>query len=387
MSSSPAPPKTASSLLGIPEPTGRAIRLAGAFAFAVVMEWMPVTAEAQEDHAASRTIGDATFMLPALADSAFVLTEFGLRQGINYETIPDFPVSSFARYNLSWVEFEERVDLAVRITPWIGLYAQGVASVALGPDAASLLFEGGGLDFGGKGGVVFRLYRNDRIRSQVAVRAYAGGDGGRTLDLPDFLEAVAVRAANGAAGAVQNSATPQQLAGQFENQALSLADTNFSNIVFYRTSTVRIGGSIHYAQGLVGPLTLQVAAIVEQSWSSEKPYSSSLNGFENLSTTDTAVTFDAVLSASLSRWSIPLGLSAEYAGVTAEASVDGVNANGSTTTQYVGGGVWYTGRRGVEIGVLAFTQRSLRPIDGFDTTSSSGKPSGYSGAFIFRALW
>ena len=346
-----------------------------------------MTAEAQEDHAASRTIGDATFMLPALADSAFVLTEFGLRQGINYETIPDFPVSSFARYNLSWVDFEERVDLAVRVTAWLGLYTQGVASVALGPDAASLLFEGGGLDFGGKVGAVFRLYRNDRTRSQVAVRAYVGGDGGRTLDLPDFLDAVAQRAANGAASAVQSSATPQQLAGQFENQALSLADTNFSNIIFYRTSTVRTGGSIHYAQGLVGPLTLQVAANVEQSWSWERPYSPSTNGFATLSTTDTAVTFDAVLSVSLSRWSIPLGLSAEYAGVTAEASVDGVNANGSTTTQYVGGGVWYTGRRGVELGVLAFTQRSLRPIDGFDTTSSSGKPSGYSGAFVFRALW
>jgi hypothetical protein len=35
--------------------------------------------DAQEDHAASRTIGDTTFMLPALADSAFVLTEFGPR--------------------------------------------------------------------------------------------------------------------------------------------------------------------------------------------------------------------------------------------------------------------------------------------------------------------
>jgi hypothetical protein len=369
MSSSPAPRKTASSLLGIPGPGDHAIRVAGAFAMAVVVVGMPVTAEAEEDHAASRTIGDATFLLPALADSAFVLTEFGLRQGINYETIPDFPVSSFARYNLSWVEFEERVDLAVRITPWLGLYAQGIASVALGPDAASLLFEGGGLDFGGKGGVVFRLYRNEHTRSQVAVRAYAGGDGGRTLDLPDFLEAVAQRAANGTVNAVQGSATPQQLAGSFENQALSLADTNFSNIVFYRTST------------------LQVAAIVEQSWSWETPYQPSLQDFKTLSATDTAVTFDAVLSASFNRWSVPLGISAEYAGVTEATSVDGTNGNGATTTQNVGGGIWYTGRRGVEIGLLAFTQRSLRPIDGFETTSSSGKPSGYTGAFIFRALW
>ncbi len=261
-----------------------------------------------------------------------------------------------------------------------------MASGALGPDTPSLVFEGGGLNFSGKGGAVLRLYRNDRSRSQVAIRAYAGGDEGRTLDLPDFFEEFATRAAKGVQGAVQSSATTMQLTQQLENEAFALADTDYSNIVLYSTTTVRVGGSLHYAQALVGPLTLQVAANVEGSWSRATPFHASTQEFTTLSTTDVTVTFDAVLSASFSRWSVPLGVSAEYAGVTTASSIEGAGQQ-SSTTQYVGGGVWFTGRRGVEIGALAFTQRYLKAIEGFETSSLSGKPSGYSGALVFRALW
>jgi hypothetical protein len=148
-----------------------------------------------------------------------------------------------------------------------------------------------------------------------------------------------------------------------------------------------VGGSIHYAQALVGPLTLQLAANGEASFSRELPFSPALQKTISLSEHDTTFTFDAVLSASLSRWSIPIGLSAEYAGVTTAQSLQGANASYGPTTNYLGGGVWFTGRRGVEIGLLGFTQRNLKPISGFATSDHSGQPTGYLGALVFRALW
>lgn len=364
----------------------RGVRHLVTLAIAGAVEFAPGPARAQEDRAASRTIGDTTFMLPAMADSAFVLSEFGFRQGINYQQIPDYPVESLGRYNLQWVQFEEQVDFAIRLTPWLGLYAQGVASGALGPDTPSLLFEGGGLDFGGKGGVVLRVYRNERTRSQVAVRAYGGGDYGRTLDLPDFLSAFAIRAAHDVAGIIQRNSTLPQLSGALRNEAFTLADSDYSNVVFYRNSSARVGGSIHYAQALVGPLTLQLTANLEQAWETQKPFSPTQQQYLTVETEDTTVTFDAVLSGSFMRWSVPIGLSAEYAGVTTTTSVSGAHADGGTT-QYVGGGIWYTGRRGVEIGMLGFTQRSLSPVPGFGTNETSGKPVGYLGSMVFRALW
>jgi len=344
------------------------------------------SAEAQEDHSASRTIGDATFMLPALADSAFVLSEFGFRQGLDYQRVPNYPVASFTRYTLESVQFQEEVDFAVRITPWLGFYAQGSASGALGSDTPSILFEGGGLDFGGKGGLVVRLYRNEQTRSQVAVRAYGGGDYGRTLDLPDFLGALAVRAANDAAGIVQHTSGLNQLPGELQNEALALANRNYTNVVLYPSSSARVGASLHYAQAIVGPLTLQLAADVEQTWSQQEPFNAASQQSVTLSTTDTTVTFDAVLSASFMRWWVPLGLSAEYAGVTVARSLASAR-DFDPTTHYVGGGIWYTGRRGVEIGALGFAQPSLSPVPGFATSATSGTPTGYLGSLVFRALW
>jgi hypothetical protein len=342
-------------------------------------------ASAQEDHAASRTIGGTTFMLPAMADSAFVLTEFGFRQDVSYESIPSFPVASVGLYDLSWVQFEERLDLAVRLTPWLGLYAQGTGSGALGPDTASLAFEGGGLDFGGKLGAAVRLLRSDGMGSQLTFRIYGGGDAGRTLDLLGFAEVLGLRAAREGTAIV--ASTPlMQLPYALENEGLSLASSNYEGVIFYSSSTVRTGASLHYAQVLAGPLTLQVSGELERAWSHEAPYSPTQQRFIALSTVNTTATLDGVLSASFNRQSVPLGVSAEYASVTATSSLQGAGTYGATT-QYVGGGVWFTGRRGLEIGVLGFTQRSLRAVTGYETSETSAKPAGYLGSLVFRALW
>ena len=363
----------------------RLSRLA-ALAFEGALACVAAPCSAQADHAASRTIGDATFMLPAQADSAFVLTEFGIRHGIQYESIPNFPIASFGRYNLSWVQFQETVNLAVRLTPFLGVYAEGTASGALGPDTASLLFRGGGLDLGGKAGVVLRLYRSNASRSQVALRVYGGGDSGRTLDLIDFFGAFGIRAAHGLANAVSQASDVSQLPGKITNEAIALANTDYSTIVFYRSTSTLAGSSIHYAQALVGPLTVQLSGALERTWSRQAPYDLSLQDFVDLSTTDTSVTFDGVLSSDFNRWSVPLGLSVEYAANKTYRSLSGGSVY-VPSTHYIGGGLYFTGRRGVEIGALFFTRRNLKPASGFDTPDTSAKPVGYAGDLIFRALW
>src|SRR5450432_2391627 len=75
---------------------------------------------AQADHAAARRLGSTTFLLPALEDGAFVLTEFGIRQGITYQRIPNFPLGSLVKYQLAWMSFDERIDLGLRILDWFG---------------------------------------------------------------------------------------------------------------------------------------------------------------------------------------------------------------------------------------------------------------------------
>lgn len=54
---------------------------------------------------------------------------------------------------------------------------------------------------------------------------------------------------------------------------------------------------------------------------------------------------------------------------------------------FFGGGLFYTGRRGLEIGAVAFTRRNLRAQQDYDTDQVSQKPVGYMGSLVFRALW
>jgi hypothetical protein len=64
-------------------------------------------------------------MLPATVESAFVLSEFGVRQGIDYAPIPDDAVASLARYALQSVAFQEQVDIALPLTLWPDLRSYG----------------------------------------------------------------------------------------------------------------------------------------------------------------------------------------------------------------------------------------------------------------------
>jgi hypothetical protein len=344
------------------------------------------TCRADDDHAASRRIGDTTFMLPALADSAFILTEIGLRQDVSYELIPKFPVGSSVRYDLSWASLDERLDVAVRLRDWLGLYIEGIAAGTVGVDLPSLIFSGGGYAFSGKGGAIVRLFRSESTRTQLSVRGYGGAGTDRSLDLLGLFGAVSVRTGHDLQSIVAQNPALNQLPAIVQNELLSLAGQNYTNVALTRGSWWAVGGSVHLAQGIVGPLTLQVSAGLEETLARSIPYDSTLQDYVTLSSSETSFLFDGVVSLDLSRWAVPLGLSAEYAGQANYGTVAG-QAAVIPGSQQVGGGVFYTGRRGLEVGLLGFTSRDLKPLAGFQTTAKSETPTGYVGSFVLRALW
>jgi hypothetical protein len=76
----------------------------------------------------------------------------------------------------------------------------------------------------------------------------------------------------------------------------------------------------------------------------------------------------------------------EYAAEKTFRTVAGVAAY-VPSSQDLGGGLFYTGRRGLEVGALLFTIRNLKPLPGYDTSAMSTKPIAYFGALVLRALW
>jgi hypothetical protein len=344
------------------------------------------TCRADDDHAASRRIGDTTFMLPALADSAFILTELGLRQDVSYERIPKFPVGGLLRYDLAWASLDERLDVAVRLRDWLGLYVEGVGAGTVGVDLPSLIFSGGGYSFSGKGGVVARLFRSESSRTQLSVRAYGAAGTDRSLDLLGLFGAVSIRTGRDLQAIIAQPHDLSQLPAIVQNELLSLASQNYTNVALTRGSWWAVGGSVQLAQGIAGPLTLQVSAGLEETLARSIPFDPTLQNYVTLSSSETSFLFDGTLSLDLSRWAVPLGVSAEYAGQANYGTVAG-QAAVIPGAQQIGGGVFYTGRRGLEVGLLGFTSRDLKPLQGYQTAAMSETPTGYVGSFVLRALW
>jgi hypothetical protein len=324
--------------------------------------------------------------LPALEDSAFVLTEFGIRQGITYQQITKFRLGSFVQYRLAWVSFDERIDLGLRIFDWLGLFAEGLGAAAIGIDAPSVLFQGGGFTYGGKGGAVFRLFRSDESRIQVAVRVYGGGVGARSLDLLGFGEAFAVRTGRDLERIVTQTRTVSDLPREARDELSRLASTDYSNVVLVRSSSWTMGASVHLAQVIVAPLALQTTFGIEQAWGQQIPFDSVLQHFVTLTSNDTSLRFGATASFDFNQWGVPIGVSAEYDGEKTYRTIEAASAY-VPSSHYFGGGLFFTGRRGLEIGALFFTRRNLHPLPGFGTSAHSDKPVAYQGTLVFRALW
>jgi hypothetical protein len=370
-------------LQATPRPLAR-IALAALVILASVL--LTGTCRADDDHAASRRIGDTTFLLPALADSAFIVTELGLRQDVSYERIPQYPVGASARYDLSWASLDERLDVAVRLRDWLGLYIQGVAAGTVGVDLPSLIFSGGGYTFSGKGGGVARLFRSDSSRTQLSVRAYGAAGTDRSLDLLGLFGAVSVRTGRDLQSTAAQNPSASQLQAIVQNELLSLASQNYTDVALTRGSWWAVGGSVHLAQAIAGPLTLQVSAGLEETLSQSIPFDPNSQHYVTLSSSQTSFSFDGTLSLDLSRWAVPVGFSAEY---TEQANYGTVSGRTAVTlgSQQVGGGVFYTGRRGLQLGLLGFTSRDLKPMTGYQTGAVSENPTGYMGSFVLRALW
>jgi hypothetical protein len=344
-------------------------------------------AAAQEDHAASRRIGDVTFLLPTLGDSAFVFTELGLRQGVTYEQVPNFPIGAFSRYLLQWAALDEQIDLSLRLTKWLGLFVEGDGSAAIGFDMPSLVFSpNDGYAYGGRAGVAIRVFRNERSRTQVVFRSYGAATSGRTLDLLGLFGAISVRTAHDILQIVSRTHDIAQLPGEVQNELYSVANSNYTNIALERTSSWTLGSSISVAQAIVGPLTLQESFAVQTTQGREVPFDPVLQDYVTLSSHDVSLLFDGVLSADFGFWGVPVGVSAEYAMTKTYRTIEGSSVY-VPSSQNIGAGLFYTGRRGLEVGATAFTTRNLKALPGFETTEMSEKPVGYAGYLVIRALW
>jgi hypothetical protein len=317
----------------------------------------PTDAPASDD----RTLSGHTFIFPILQQGAFNTTHFGVREGFVFVSVPQVPLGS-ATYNINASGLIQNFDLGVKILPWLGGYGTLTGQLTTGVDVDSLVILGGAFSFSGEGGGVVRVLRLEETGTQVVVRVFAGGGSGRNVGVLPLVQNI-----------INGNATL--------NDVLTGAVGKY---VLTPTSNFTFGASVHGAQA-VGPFVGFQAALEGRSTrDTQSPFDPNSNAYVDQSTTTN--TFRGSLSADVdgNPAGFPLGAMLEY-----QAEVD--SASGATTTShFIAGGVYYTGRRNLLLGLGAATQLAIQPILGVDANGNSvasGTPSQYYGQFVLRYVW
>lgn len=351
-------------------PQGR--RLARALALGAGISLLSLASLARADSPEApdfgdRTLAGHTFIYPLLQEGAFVTTHFGIRQGFALETIPQFPLASLGTFNLSATGLAQNFDLGVQILPWLGVYGNAEGTVATGADIDSLLLFGGQFTFDGEGGLVGRIARFESTGSQLAARLYGGGGTGRDLGILQLVSSVV-------------SNTKATLG--------SVVHGNFGKYVLTPVSNNEFGGLLHAAQAAGRFVGVQAAVQVQSRRDTTSPFDATTNSNVDSTISSTSVQASAGVDVDGSPAHVPLGAMAEYQFQFNDASASGASA--SSTSNLIGVGLYYTGRRNLLLGLGGKTALGQSPLTGVSTAgkpAQSGAPSLYYGQFVLRYIW
>ncbi|HEY6879866.1 MAG TPA: hypothetical protein VI299_17680 [Polyangiales bacterium] len=319
----------------------------------------------------SRTLAQHTYIPPLLQQSAFVTSHFGVRQGFSSLVVPNV-ATDLGRQDLRANGFTQSFDLGLKLFEFIGLYATAFGTVNSGTNAASAFDLGANLEAGFRAGGVLRLLRLPQVGTQLSLRVSGGLGSVNEINVDQFLEA-----------AQQDTA---QLPAIRRDSALALLVTPARAVLF--------GTSVHWAQTIVPALALQTSVAFGRSNTTSRPFDLGDGRRAEVTRDERIVETSFALSLDLASFRVPVALMPEYQLVREAVSArDGaLRRDFHYRSQRVGGGIYYSGRPNLVLGVGAFTALNLEQdrlewnaADG--SRKRSGAPSQTQAHFVLRYVW
>jgi len=107
---------------------------------------------------AERILKGHQFMYPSFVASPIVATNLGIRIRTGDLSAKNAPTAVGLR-DIEALTLAEALDLGVKITDWFGLFVTGGVRSVIGSNLSALTYAGATYDVGGRGGVIFRLFR------------------------------------------------------------------------------------------------------------------------------------------------------------------------------------------------------------------------------------
>jgi hypothetical protein len=330
----------------------------------------PPSAAASKD---DRLLKGHRYLFPVLQDGIpFSTTHFGIRQGLALASYPGVPLGPLGRQDLTASGLAQNFDAGVHITDWLALQATGAGQVITGVNVASIVLSGASFSASGEAGPLLRVLRSDRSGTQVALSVTGGAGTGRSVNVLPLVNALV---------STQGQTLDSVLKG------------NIGKFVLVPTSKATVAGTVSAAQTLTP--NFGILASVQGRYTNEvqSPFDAAKGTNVDVSSSNVEIKGALALTADGAPSGIPGAIMVEYlanASNVSTGSTTGPSDSSSDLGHFVAGGLYYTGRANLQLGVAGAAQLGLRPISGTDAAGAPAKsdaPSVLFGQFILRYIW
>jgi hypothetical protein len=325
-------------------------------------QFPPATGPAEEPSRwGDRTLAGHTFLLPSFLDSAFVTTSLGLQARAIFFTMPDVP-TDFGLLSLDATTVDQSLDFALKLSDAVGLSATVAGRALVGTNARSLVYVGANWNYAATLGAIVRVARIESSGTQIALRAAGSYSSGQVATL------IPLFAAPTATVTLEN-----------------IVRGNAGPLVTTPARTFTYGGSVDAAQAISSLFGLQASIGLGGSSLTLEPFEVATGDRVDQTTNGVNFRLGAAFTADFEPKGFPLAAMAEYAAIRSPSSFDLLNSSELNTVHTLAAGVFYSGRRDLQLGLEGALRLGLAPIE--TRSGTSGRPRAFLGDLVFRYFW
>lgn len=293
----------------------------------------------------------------------FATTHFGFRQGFVFLRYPRVPLGD-DKVDLTASGISQSFDAGLRITPWLGVKVVGGAQLFTGIDVASVIIQGASATAQVEGGPIVRIFRSEKSGTQLAAQLTGGGGGGRDVDVEPLI------------AGVQQTQTFTARAGSALARSI-LVPTSLGTMALRTSIAQTITPAIGTLVALEGRRTTNTRTVRENDVPRDH------------TVTDLRLTLSLAATIDGKSAKIPVAGMIEYQVVGSSATLDDLPSQGDAS-HFLAAGLYYSGRKNLQLGVGGAMALSLRPVDGRDAAdrpAPSGPPQLFYAQLILRYVW
>jgi hypothetical protein len=338
----------------------------------------------------TRSLGEHNFQLGSFVPSALVDSHIGIRAGVEYHQVPGFAqlpslVSSGAQaVDLRTVNVAETLDFAVKLHDHFAIYGDGYGKARVGANIDTLLGTGADYTYGGDLGLLVKLFHTSSF--QISISGQAGYYAGQSAGILALFQDLSIIAQDSLQKFQKNPDLNQainQLNAAFRTATADLL-TPFDGFSY--------GFALNAAQAIGPYLGLQASVGFYADSATYRPthYDTVSGGpvavEHNIKTTRPSLALAMDMDASPA--GLPFAMLVEYRATPINVSDSQQLPNYDLTSfeHLVALGVFYSGRRDLQLGFTGYTLFGQPPALGANATPS-GKPLDLALQLVFRYFW